>query len=217
MATLRCTSCGYAIPQEAFKGRESAPCPLCGRVSQAWVLPALAVGAGDSLAASRPPSLPDDPPGPGDNVCFYNPERRATTSCSHCGVFISDAWAAQWGGETVCFKCLDNLRLKRQDSRFQSRRVLWDNIALMTALSPFLLCIPLLLLGPVGVPFIVLCAMASLITAPTGLGLSIFAWGKPRSLVPRGRGRVVWAALLSLIQCAIWVALFIGVVSKNFG
>lgn len=214
MATIRCTSCSYSIPQEAFQGRDRAACPLCGRVLQALVLPALA--GGSSYTPSAPPAFPDDPPGPGDNVCFYNPERRATTSCSHCGRFISDAWAARWGAETVCFKCLEDLRGKRQDARFQSNRVLWDNIALATAAAPFLFCVPLLLLGPLGVPFIIVCVMMSLITAPTGLGLALFAWGKPRSLVPRGRGRVIWAGLLSLIQCGIWAALFVGMVSHNF-
>ncbi|HSJ02238.1 MAG TPA: hypothetical protein VK956_07270 [Verrucomicrobium sp.] len=213
MAAIRCTSCSYAIPPEAFRGRESAPCPLCGKVMQAFVLPAIA-GSG---RVNAPPSLPETPPGPGDTVCFYNPERRAATSCSHCGVFISEAWAAQWGKETVCFKCLEDLRGRRQDARFQSRRVLWDNIALGTACLPVLVSVPFLLLGPLGIAFISLCVMLSLITAPTALGLAFFAWNKPRSLVPRGRGRVVWAIILSLLQCAGWAALAVAIMTEKIG
>lgn len=177
------------------------------------VLPA--VGGARRVGAPGPPALPEAPPAPGETVCFYNPDRRATTSCSHCGVFISEAWAAPWGAETVCFKCLEDLRGRRQDARFQSRRVLWDNLALGLASAPFLFSVPLLLLGPFGAPFIILCLMMSIVTAPTGLGMAIFAWNKPRSLVPRGRARLVWALLLSLLQCAGWGLALAAAVSGN--
>ncbi len=75
---------------------------------------------------------------PGEATCYYSPNRRATHTCAHCGVFVSEAWSAEWGSSHVCLKCLDELRGKRKDSRFESRRVLWDNIALVTALAPCL-------------------------------------------------------------------------------
>lgn len=210
MSMIRCAACGYQIPVSVFAVAREAPCPLCRRVVRAAVLPAVA------RSGVTPPSLPEEPPAPGEPACFYNPNRRATKTCDHCGVFISDAWAAKWGGQTVCLKCLENLRSKRQDSRFQAKRVLWDNISLGTALLPFLLCVPLLLLGPIGLPFMVICLMASIVTAPTALGLSIYAWNKPRSLVPRGPWRVLSALLLSLVQCAGWALLFVAGISGTF-
>lgn len=165
---------------------------------------------------AQPPPLPDAAaPLPGEAVCFYNPALRATCACSHCGVFISDAWSAQWGTETVCLKCLEELRKRRKDARFESRRVLWDNIALLTALLPFLSCIPLLLLGPVGIALMLLCVMVSLVTAPLAVGLAIYAWKKPRSLVPRGPWRVAWALALALLQCIAWGAVIISGVSRT--
>lgn len=95
------------------------------------------------------------------------------------------------------------------------RRTLWDNIALGTAALPFLLCIPLLLLGPVGIPFMALSIMLSIITAPTALGLSLYAWKKPRSLVPRGPWRVISAILLSLAQCVAWGLIFFAGMSNR--
>lgn len=211
MSMIRCAACGYQIPVSVFASVKEAPCPLCRRVVRAVVLPAVA------RSGVVPPALPEEPPGPGETACFYNPNRRATKACGHCGVFISDAWAAKWGSETVCLKCLENLRTKRQDSRFQAKRTLWDNVALGAAVLPFLLCVPFLLLGPVGLPFMVLCLMTSIVTAPTALGMSLYAWNKPRSLVPRGPWRVVSALLLSLAQCAGWgLMLFAGVRSSLF-
>src|SRR5690242_17136406 len=144
MAMVRCTACGYQIPPEAFQVESTVPCPLCHRPVHAVLLPAIA------RSAVRPPSLPEEPPGPGDTACFYNPNRKATHTCGHCGVFMSDAWTAKWGSETVCLKCLEELRTRRKDVRFEVRRTLWDNIALGTALLPLAACLPLTLLGPVG-------------------------------------------------------------------
>lgn len=207
---LRCSSCGCRIPAEVFASSRDGSCPSCGHALQAVVLPALTRKSG------APPALPsDDPPSPGEPVCFYSPGRRAVNSCSHCGVFISEAWSAQWGAECVCLKCLDELRGKRKDVRFESSRVLWDNVALGLALLPFLSCVPLLFLGPVGAVLMIFCAMASIVTAPLAFGFSIYAWRKPRSLVPRGPWRVVWAFVLSFLQCAGWVAVIISGVSRS--
>jgi hypothetical protein len=210
MAMVRCIACGYQIPSEALRPGGAVPCPLCHRELKAVVLPAIA-----RSAAAVPPSLPAEPPGPGDAVCFYSPDRKATNTCGHCGVFISEAWTAKWGAETVCLKCLEDLRIRRKDARFEARRTLWDNAALGTALLPFGVCLPLALLGPMGPPFMMIAMMGSVITAPTALALSLFAWKKPRSLVPRGRWRVVGALLLSAVQCLAWAALIVAIASRQ--
>ena len=62
---------------------------------------------------------------------------KATGACDHCGVFVSEAWSAKWGTQTVCLKCLDQLRSKTKDQRFEGSRKLWDNIALGAALGPY--------------------------------------------------------------------------------
>lgn len=202
---VRCTACGYYIPAAVFASSAEGACPLCRREVRATLLPALG-----RTPWSTAPALPEEPPGPGDAVCFYNAHRKATKTCSHCGVFISEAWSAQWGREVVCLKCLGDLRNVRKDPKFEARRVLWDNIALGAALLPGLVCVALLFLGPLGAVLMTLPLIASMVTAPMALGLSVYAWNKPRSMVPRGRARVVWALLLSILQCAGWAALAIG-------
>jgi hypothetical protein len=209
---IRCTACGYHIPVAVFASSRDGACPLCRRPVQAVLLPAMRHVPG----GGGPPSLPEEPPAPGEAVCFYSPNRRATRTCSHCGVFVSEAWSAQWGAEHVCLKCLDELRGRRKDVRFEVRRVLWDNIALGTALLPFMLCVPLMLLGPAGVFLMVLPLMGSAVTAPLALGFSIYAWKKPRSMVPRGPWRTISALVLSLLQCAAWGFFLVAGMTQTF-
>lgn len=211
MAMVRCTACGYQIPAEAFRPDEPLPCPLCARAVTGFVLPAATRGA-----APAPPALPEEPPGPGEAACFYSPSRKAIHTCGHCGVFISAAWSAKWGAETVCLKCLEELRTRRKDARFEARRTLWDNIALASALLPFAVCLALTVLGPVGPPFMIVALMISIVTAPTALGIALISWKKPRSLVPRGRARLATALFLGVLQCAAWGAFFIAIANRQF-
>lgn len=206
MALVNCTSCGGGIPEFLFRQGGGVSCPVCKRIVHALVLPALY-----RSAIPAPPPLPDQPPAQGEATCFYNPGRRATKCCDHCGVFISDAWAAQWGQQTVCLKCLEELHAKNSDTRFEARRVLWDNIALSFALGPWLLA-AILLATLVLYPFAVFAAMVSFLTAPAAIFIALRYWNSQRSLVPRGRGRLVWATLLGVLQLAAWVMLVVGII-----
>ena len=169
-------------------------CRLCGRQSTIVIFPALLE---DSVPS--PPVLPHDPPADGEAACFYSPSRRATKECSHCGVLISDVWAAQWGAQTVCLKCLDHLREKGKDDRFNTSRTLWDNITLLLALTPVLL-LPLMLFWWIGI-----------FTAPAALFVGLWHWNTPRTMVPRSRWRLVLGLLLALAQIAagVYVITFI--------
>jgi hypothetical protein len=212
MVMIRCTACGYQIPGEAFRSAESVACPLCHRHVEAVVLPAIVRGW------TMPPTLPPEAPGPGEAACFYNPERKATDTCSHCGVFMCAAWTARWGSMTVCLKCLDELRNRRKDPRFESRRVLWSNIAFGTALVPFALCLPLtpfLLLHPVGLVLTSFVMILTAITGPTALGLTIATWKKPRGMVPRGRWIQVVTLVISFVQCVAWTLLIVLILTQR--
>lgn len=199
MAYVRCPACSYGMPDTAFLRSSVATCPTCHKDVRATLLPALY-----KSPLSRPPSLPEDPPAPGETVCFYNPNRRATKGCDHCGVFISDAWAAQWGSQTVCLKCLEELRTRNSDVRFESKRTLWDNVALLFALGPWVLA-GLFIATIILYGFAFFCILLTAITAPAAVFVALRYWNAPRSLVPRGRGRLVTALLLALMQIAIWV------------
>jgi hypothetical protein len=187
--------------QEALFARTgSASCSTCGKEVHATILPALY-----KVAGMPPPSLPEEPPGPGEAACFYNPNRRATKVCDHCGVFVSDAWAAKWGSQTVCLKCIEDLRTKHKDTRFEAKRTLWDNIALFLATGPWVLA-GMLIATFILYGFAFFCILATLATAPAAVFVALRYWNAPRSLVPRGRARLVWALVLSLAQVGLWMA-----------
>ena len=161
-------------------------CTSCRQVNEVMLLPAF------QDRDKKPPPLIFDPPVEGEAACFYNPARRATTSCSHCGVLICDSWAAQWGSETVCLKCMDHL-IEKKDARFQNSRTLWDNIALVVA------CIP----------FTIIFWFLVFITAPAAVFLALWHWNSPRSMVPRSKFRLVLALLLGLAEIAAIVVLLV--------
>lgn len=161
-------------------------CSSCRQVNEVMLLPAF------QDRDKKPPLLIFDPPAEGEAACFYNPARRATTSCSHCGVLICDSWAAQWGSETVCLKCMDHL-IEKKDVRFQNSRTLWDNIALVVA------CIP----------FTIIFWFLVFITAPAAVFLALWHWNSPRSMVPRSKFRLVLALVLGLAEIAAIVVLLV--------
>lgn len=90
----------------------------------------------------------------------------------------------------MCLKCLDHLRDKSKDTRFNSKRTLWDNMVLALGLAPIIL-LPLLVFYWIGI-----------ITAPAALILGLWHWNSPRSLVPRGRWRLITGLLLAFLQVA---------------
>lgn len=179
MAGVLCVLCNHFMPLTPLSGNGASICPSCRRPVSIGIFPALLEGA-----EAKPPTLPADPPAEGEAACFYSPNRRATKECSHCGVLISDMWAAQWGSDTVCLKCLEHLRQQGKDERFQGSRVLWDNIALFLAL----------------LPFSVVFWWAVFLSAPASLFIGLRHWNSPRSLVPRGRARLAIAIVLALLQ-----------------
>lgn len=193
-----CFSCNQTIPAPVDGSMLTLQCANCGQSNGVAAFPASV-----KAPALPPPLVPETPPAEGEAVCFYSPNRRATTACDHCGVLISAPWAAAWGSDTVCLKCLEHLREERKDERFISGRTLWDNIALALALTPFTIVL----------------WWAVFVTAPAALILAIRHWNSSRGLVPRGRGRLILAIVISLIQIGGITALFFGLwtaVSENF-
>ena len=155
--------------------------------------------------ASAPPLLPAEAPlEEGETACFYSPNRRATNSCAHCGVFISDAWAAQWGTETVCLKCLELLRNKTKDLRYEAARTLWDNVALGIAVMPFIIAAALLC-TLILYPFAGMVLGLTIITSPAAIFVAMRYWNSPRSLVPRGPWRLIAALVFSTFIISAWL------------
>jgi hypothetical protein len=200
MAYVRCASCQSPLTDQLFHGNSATQCGFCRKTIRAFLLPKLY-----QSAFPTPPSLPTQAPAEGEAACFYNPNRKATKVCGHCGVFVSDAWSAQWGSETVCLKCLEQLRGKNLDQRFEAGRTLWDNVALGMIVVPFVAAF-VLLCTLIGYPFAAIALMLTLFTAPAAIFLSLRYWNAPRSLVPRGRSRLVLALLSGVLLVLGWIA-----------
>ncbi|TLD69722.1 hypothetical protein FEM03_15450 [Phragmitibacter flavus] len=205
MAWVRCAGCGATQQAAIFRGQPVSSCGTCRRRLEVRVLPAV------FGVASRPPALPSNEGEIqlGETRCFYDPVRVATKSCSHCGVFVSDAWVATWGEEVVCLKCLDELRTKGADTKFQAKRVLWDNVVLGLSVGPWLLSL-IFVFTVLFYAFAVFSIMLTLVAAPAALFLGLRYWNAPRGLVPRGRGRLMMGVGLAVLQLLAWV---VGVVA----
>ena len=198
MALLRCPACSSSLPDHLFQGQAEARCPSCQKIILGRLFPALW-----KQHEVKPPSLPSQPQ-EGEAACFYSPNRVATKTCEHCGVFISDAWAAKWGDMTVCLKCIENLRTKSKDLRFESGRTLWDNVALTLVVTPLILAV-LLLATFIGYFFSIVLLLATIVTAPAAIFVSLRFWKAPRSLVPRGPWRLAMALFVSFTLIGLWV------------
>jgi hypothetical protein len=124
-----------------------------------------------------------------DSVCFFHAENRAEAICEGCGRLLCPVCAVPFAGQKLCPACIA-AGMTSGSAVLLRDRVLWDGIALTVALVPLLIW-----------PF-------TLITAPAALGIVIYAWKKPCSLV-RGpsRARFVIAALFALGEIAAWVTI----------
>jgi hypothetical protein len=96
-------------------------------------------------------------------------------------------------GQHLCPSCIESGRRKGTLTTFENRRLLWDNIALSTAVLPVVTLFFWFL---------------TIITAPAALLLAVMGWRKPGSLAPRTKIRFVIAIGFSLLVLAGWAALF---------
>ena len=100
-------------------------------------------------------------------------------------------------GQHLCPSCVEAGRRKGTLTTLESRRVLWDSIALSVAVLP-----------------VATLAFwwASCVTAPAAIVLAIIGWRKPPSLAPRSKFRFIAAIAFSVLVLAGWGVLFYFVV-----
>jgi len=129
-----------------------------------------------------------------DATCFFHAQNQADKVCDGCGRFVCVVCAIPFTGGTFCPTCVSARRTK--DIGIPNRLLL-SSIALCLAVLP-------ILVWP-----------TTVITAPLALGLVVYGWRKPGSLV-HGRGYVkfVLAALISLAQIGGWLFLLVSVLMK---
>ena len=159
-ATINCPHCAAVVPPSYFNVPLPAPCPDCATPLRVRVFPAL-------LRPMQQGSSGERITVEGQAACFYHPNKTAHVPCDGCGRFVCALCDVELHGQHLCPACIESGRRKGSLTTLENKRVLWDSIAMTTALAP-------LLMWPL-----------TIVAAPTAIFLAIYGWRKPRSLVPR--------------------------------
>ena len=126
--------------------------------------------------------------GDGDACCYEHATKKASALCSNCGRFLCALCEVPLGRETLCPDCVSGTKAKAHQSSLDTDRILYDSIALAIATWPVLIFY-----------FVVF-------TAPLSLGVAIYGWKKPMSLVRQSRWRFYLALAISGLEIAGMVA-----------
>jgi hypothetical protein len=178
---LPCFRCGRTFDSTSWIDANNCRCLHCREDFEFLPFPALV----KTRAIAKPQAIAVAD----DSSCFFHAENQAEKVCDGCGRFLCNVCAIPFSGRIVCSSCV--AAKKTGDTPLLTERALHDGIALSLALLPILFW-PL-----------------TLLSAPTALGVAIYGWNKPRSLVRSGRSKLVLAMLLALLQIGGWI--FLGV------
>src|SRR5262245_52391916 len=191
VATVRCSRCEYALPQDIYNTEAMASCPGCASAIQLFAFPAilkpLEAGTTGDLVMIE-----------GEASCFYHPEKKAVVTCNYCGRFLCSLCDVEFAGQHLCPPCIESGKKKKKLKNLENHRVLYDDVALALAVLPLLICY-----------FVV-------VTAPISLYIAIRYWNAPGSIIPRSKARYIVAIFIASIEI---IAVAIGgyfLISKGF-
>ncbi len=188
---IGCAFCSGPLPAEFWNRPAAVRCPNCGHLMQAAVF----------SAVSRAPdnALPDPIRSEGEASCFFHPPNLAVAPCDQCGRFLCRLCDLEVEGRHWCSSCLTAAVAARKVAMLDSRRTLYDSIALALATLPVLFW-PLLIL-----------------TAPAALFMVFHYRRSPRSIVPRSRVRFVLAGIFALIDIGtlIWIFRLLSLATRS--
>jgi hypothetical protein len=173
---ISCSVCAFPVPTELWNREEGARCPGCGQRVQALVFPA--------IGRKRTAELPQPLGAEEEASCFYHPQSRAAVPCDDCGRFLCQLCDLAMDGRHICPACFETGLAAKRIETVESRRTMYDTVALALATLPALLIWPVI------------------ITAPLALSIVFRRWGAPGSLVPRTRIRFYLAGLFALAEIA---------------
>ena len=173
-----CSKCGRPLDAHVLNLDHFVDCARCGSSLQVLVFPA--------LFQRQTPAHAERLGGDTEASCFYHAENRAVTPCDSCGRFICGICRLDVSGQNVCPSCIESGIRTRKLIGFESRRTLYDTIALAMATLPLLMVWP------------------SVLTAPAAIYVSIRYWRAPSSLVRRTKFRFILAIVIALTQIALW-------------
>lgn len=183
---LPCPNCHRPLPSARFNSSETFPCPTCkanvkAEVFPAFYKPTVPGKAGEELLVDHEAS------------CFYHPNKKAVVHCENCGRFLCALCDVELNNQHLCPNCLEIGREKGKLKHLDTSRTLYDTVALNITLYPILLS------------FMVFPLLATIVTAPLAIVISIRHWNTPSSLLPRTKIRFILAILFSIIQIVGWI------------
>jgi hypothetical protein len=178
-----CPKCSSTLPGAMCNTPAPVRCPACDAIIQVEIFPAFFQPA--VAGPSAEPIVEE-----GVSSCFYHDQKKAVTHCDACGRFLCALCDVEFNGQHVCPVCLQSGKQKGRLLHLESSRAVWDSAALFICLAP-------LLLWPIVIA-----------TAPIAIGVAIFSFFKPGSIIPRTRIRAWLAIVLSLLELAVWVYVF---------
>ncbi len=196
-APVLCTNCSTPIPAAYFNAPDFMACPNCNASLLVRAFPALSRPLARGQSGERITET-------GQAACFYHPNKTAHVPCDACGRFICALCDVELHGQHLCPSCIESGRRKGALTTLENRRVLWDNIALCTAVLPVIT---------------VIFWFMTAITSPAAILLAIIGWRKPGSLVPRwSKVRMVFTIIFSLATLGGWGAFiyFVSTQAKGF-
>jgi len=173
---ISCSVCAFPVPPELWNSAGAARCPGCGQRVQALVFPA--------IRRTRAGDLPQPLGADEEASCFYHPPSRAAVPCDECGRFLCQLCDLDVDGRHICPVCFEAGLTTKKLATVETRRTMYDTVALALATLPALLFWPVI------------------ITAPWALSMVIRRWNAPGSLVPRTRIRFYLAGLFAFAEIA---------------
>ena len=180
---LTCPRCHRPLPPSLLNTQDFGACSSCGNSLKINVFPALHKPLSSGTAGER--VVMDN-----EAACFYHPGKKAVIPCDSCGRFLCALCDVELHDQHLCPKCLESGQQKGKLKHLDRERVLYDEIALGVAVYPLLL------------PF--WGWIATIISAPAAIFLSIRYWNKLTSLLPRTKIRFILAILMAIAQIGFW-------------
>jgi hypothetical protein len=173
-----CPSCSTLIPQSEINDDGTSDCSYCGKSVVFTRFPAFDGKFLDvPVIAFR---------NEGESACFFHSRYRAQVPCDECGRFLCSLCAVQFGAQTLCPECIHKSRRGPKATGLSHQALLYDNLALSL----------------VTLPLNVFFFYFTIITAPAGLFVSFFYFGRQKTVVRRSRIRFIIAMILAVLEIA---------------
>lgn len=176
--SINCSKCKAVLPQTIFNRPDFTNCPSCHAQVMIKTFPALQ----KDMSSQAAENIGLD----SEAGCFFHQQKKAVVACAACGRFLCSLCDIEFDGNHICATCLEAGKKKKKIKNLETQRVLYDSIALATAIVPLLFF------------------WLTFITAPISVYIAIRYWKAPTSIIHRTKFRYILAIVISGLQLSGW-------------